>query len=95
MDESRENAIAKANRLRCITSQNRTLVSLRIEDPDGVPLTRTVIRDAGDIRSIIMQAMFPGLVPSKEHVKNLPDDEEEYRLPISDECLLRSTFFAE
>lgn len=78
----------EVNRVRCITLNRRTTYRLRVEDPQGNELTPFVEVSKERAGWILQYAVIPG-VDSKEDLISLEGGDEDYRLPIRNERILR------
>jgi hypothetical protein len=84
--------LKNANRLRCVTSGNRTRYRLRIEDVDGVPLTEFVDLSKAESAHAVQLSTIPVVTP-KENLLVLPGGDEDYRLPIVNDATLRARLY--
>lgn len=87
-----EAQLVNANRLRCITLQNRQQYRLRIEDVDGVPLTDFVELSRHETHETV-QPWTLCAVTGKEKLISLDSGDEDYRLPIIKEGILRARLY--
>jgi hypothetical protein len=78
-----------ANRLHCITNGRRSRYRLRIEDADGSPLTEFVNVSRADAASSVQLSTLAGQI-EKEDLRVLQGGEEDYRLPIVNEDIIRA-----
>ena len=81
-----------ANRIHCITVNGRTTYRLRIEDYRGNALTEFVELSRDQTKDALQLSVLPGTTP-KENLMILDGGEEDYRLPIVNESILRARLY--
>jgi hypothetical protein len=95
MDADAINArLVSANRLRCVTLHKGQRFRLRIEDVDGVALTDFVELSRRETQDAVWLSTSVAFT-RKENLIVLGDGNEDYRLPIVDEHILRSHLYPE
>jgi hypothetical protein len=91
-----ENPIAyplkDANRLHCIIDRSPSRYKLRIEDVSGLPLTEFFEFSRADAAWAIQLSTLAGRVPKENH-RVLNDGQEDYRLPIINEYIIRAKLY--
>ena len=84
--------LVTANRLRCISLQNRQRYRLRIEDMHGAALSEFVDLPVRETQKAVqLSTLLP--VAGKENLIVLEGGDEDYRLPIVDEDTLRAQLY--
>jgi hypothetical protein len=80
------------NRVRCIVLKNRKRYRMRLEDPDHTPLTEFVeLTQQQAVYALQMSNITS--VPTKEDLHYPGGCEEDYRIPIVNDAILKSRMY--